>query len=190
MPTEENKALIRRWIEAHNERNHLAIDEELIAPDFVFNGYPLGLGGEKQYAVTTYAAFPDLTMNIAELLAEGDRLAAPMSYDGTHQGDWANPVLGRTIPATYKQSVFTGIAIFQIAGGKILEQWVVRDSLGNLQRLGVVAGAQTAVAPSPRGAPVPIAIVPIMEPTAAVSAEGGAALVRRRLESAATGPDG
>jgi hypothetical protein len=31
MAVEEKQALVRRWIEAHNRRNHLAIDEALIA---------------------------------------------------------------------------------------------------------------------------------------------------------------
>jgi steroid delta-isomerase-like uncharacterized protein len=153
MSIKQNKALVRRWVEEHNRRNHLAIDDEVIASDFLLNGHPLGLAGEKQYSIMTYAAFPDMRATIEDLFAEGDRVAARVRYEATHQGEWLHPVLGRTIPPTGKRTIFTGITIVRFADGKITEQWAARDSLGNLQQLGVLPGGQQASAPPQPGTP-------------------------------------
>jgi predicted ester cyclase len=51
---------------------------------------------------------------------------------GTHQGVW----LG--IPPTGKQFTETGIYIFRMAGGKVVERWGNQDDLGMMQQLGLV----------------------------------------------------
>jgi len=54
MSTEENKAIIRRWVEECYNKGNLAVADELIAPNYVNRSAPLGqapgLEGEKQYA--------------------------------------------------------------------------------------------------------------------------------------------
>jgi len=65
-------------------------------------------------------------------LAEGDLVATHWSYIATNTGLF----LGR--PATGKQVTDTGIDVFRIKDGKIVEMWVVQDSLGLMQQLGVL----------------------------------------------------
>jgi steroid delta-isomerase-like uncharacterized protein len=134
MSTEENKPLMRRWIEAVNQGN-LAVFDELCAPDFVYHDASKtmrGLESYKQVLSMYLAAIPDLHIILEDMIAEGDRVVTRQTYRGTHQRD----LMG--IPPTGKQITLTGIAITRVASGKVVEQWVNNDDLGLLQQLGVV----------------------------------------------------
>ena len=134
MSTEENKALMRRWIEAVNQRN-LAVLDELCVPDFVYHNASQtmqGLEPFKQVLSMYLAAIPDVHFTLEDVIAEGDRVVTRQTYRGTHQGK----LMG--IPPTGKQVTLTGIAISRIADGKVVEQWSNNDDLGLLQQLGVV----------------------------------------------------
>ncbi|HWU37535.1 MAG TPA: ester cyclase, partial [Candidatus Acidoferrum sp.] len=78
------------------------------------------------------AAFPDFHNTIEELIAEGDKVVARLTYRGTHRGH-----LFGIVP-TGRQVVYSGIAIFRIAGGKIVDGWVIGDTLALMQQLGAV----------------------------------------------------
>lgn len=134
MSTEENKALMRRWIEAVNQRN-LAVLDELCVPDFVYHNASQtmqGLEAFKQVLSMYLAAIPDVHFTLEDVIAEGDRVVTRQTYRGTHQGT----LMG--IPPTGKQVTLTGMAITRIASGKVVEQWANNDDLGLLQQLGVV----------------------------------------------------
>jgi predicted ester cyclase len=79
---EENKALIRRWIEAFNERD-LEAEADVLAPGFVAHvpdaPAPLdleGLEAWRQFTAPFTEAFPDLRLTIQDIAAEGDTVAA------------------------------------------------------------------------------------------------------------------
>ena len=63
---------------------------------------------------------------------EENKVVARFTFSGTHQGEFQG------IPATGKQFKVTGIDIYRIAGGKILEHWAQFDAIGMLQQLGVI----------------------------------------------------
>jgi hypothetical protein len=72
--------------------------------------------------ITTYrTAFPDLKATVDDIFAEGDRVAYRWSTRGTHLGEW----LG--IPPTGYHMAATGITVFRIAGGKVVEGWTSMD---------------------------------------------------------------
>ena len=77
--------------------------------------------------------FPDLHVTIEDLVAEGDKVAARRSYEGTHRGE----LLG--IPATGKPVQMGGISIFRMALGKITEHWEQIDGLALMQQFGLVS---------------------------------------------------
>jgi len=131
---EANKALVRRYYEQLWNRWDFALVEEIIAADIALRG-SLGIEvrgreGFQQYMRTVRAAFPDFQNQIQELVAEGDKVVARLAYRGTHQGE----LFG--IRATGKPVTYAGVAIFRIANGKILEGWVLGDTLGLLHQLG------------------------------------------------------
>jgi predicted ester cyclase len=77
-------------------------------------------------------AFPDLRLTVEDLMAEGDRVAARVTFRGTHKG----PFQG--IPPTNRQVTFTSIEMNRMVDGKVAEHWVEIDLLGLLQQLGAV----------------------------------------------------
>jgi len=133
MSTEENKRLVLRWIEEAWGKKNLDIIDELHAPDYVGHivGFPGVRGREafKELFATFFAAFDDLHRANEFLIAEGDKVVAYDSYRIKHTGEFAG------IPPTGKEVTFTGIDIYRIGDGKIVEQWYEMDITGMLQQL-------------------------------------------------------
>jgi steroid delta-isomerase-like uncharacterized protein len=122
---ENHKALVRRFHEEVWNKGNVAAVDEFMGAEYVDyaipSGLPPGTEGLKQ-AITTYrTAFPDLKATVDDIFAEGDRVAYRWSTRGTHLGDW----LG--IPPTGNHMAATGISIFRIAGGKVVEGWTSMD---------------------------------------------------------------
>lgn len=136
MSTEQNKALIRQFVEEIlNQGNANALDE-LIAPDFVEHeelppGIPSGLEGLRLMPAMLHSAFPDFKATIDDIIAEGDKVAVRMTWSGTQQGEWMG------IPPTGKSISFAVIDIMLCAGGKLVEHWGLTDSMAMLTQLGV-----------------------------------------------------
>ena len=135
MSTETNKALVKRYQEAHNANNLSALSE-IVAADLTSHnkipGMPPGLEGGKAVHLMLVAAFPDLHTDTEDLLAEGDKVVQRFMLSGTDKGGFAGA------PPTGKHYKVAGISIFRIANGKIVEHWGVFDQLGILQQLGMV----------------------------------------------------
>ena len=133
MSTEENKALVRRWVEEEKRRN-LAGVLELCAPDYVLHS-PFGdmdLAGLRQLETAFWTAFPDCHATEDDMIAEGDKVVSRYTVRATHQGE----LMG--IPATGKGVTYTGILISRFAGGKCVEDWEQADMLGLMQQLGAL----------------------------------------------------
>src|ERR1700736_143286 len=134
MSTEQNKAVVRRFVEEVINKHNLARIDELFTPDYVNHapGLPPGREAEKQLNSASFAAFPDARVTIEDLVAEGDKVVARVSYRGTHTGDFMG------IPPTGKQFIVTGAGVFRVADGKIAEQWSNLDMLSLMQQLGAM----------------------------------------------------
>ena len=134
--SEQNKAVVRRWIAGLNAGD-LDVADEIYAPDFVMHdpGNPdrlLGPEGTKQGFAAFLAAFPDLHVTIDDIIAEGDKVVWRVSLTGTHKGEF----LG--IAPTGKQITNTGITIVRMVDGKFVEGWQNGDDLGMLQQIGAI----------------------------------------------------
>jgi steroid delta-isomerase-like uncharacterized protein len=86
----------------------------------------------KQTAAAYFGGFPDLHIATDDLVAEGDQVVKRWTARCTHKGEYMG------MPPTGNELVVTGIEIFRIAGGKIVEVWASMDTLGMLQQLGVI----------------------------------------------------
>ena len=139
MATQENKALLRRFIELWNTGN-LAAADEFVSVDLVDHtlmpGLPPGLAGFKLMVGGFRAAFPDLHISIDDLIAQDDKAAARVTFRGTQRGDFQG------IPPTGKSFAMAAIGILRFRDGKVVEHWATLDQLGLLTQLGV-APAQT-----------------------------------------------
>jgi steroid delta-isomerase-like uncharacterized protein len=136
MSTEQNKAILRQVYEAAFHQKNLDALDEVIASDSIDHNLtpeqPSGLEGAKQVFSSFHSAFPDLQVNVEDMIAEGDKVVARLSVRGTHQGEFIG------IAPTGNQVTFTGIDIVRIADGKIVERWGNFDDLGMMQQLGVM----------------------------------------------------
>jgi steroid delta-isomerase-like uncharacterized protein len=91
-----------------------------------------GRAGLRQFVLELRRAFPDLVLEVKDLVAEGDRVVARVEGRGTHEGEF----LG--VPATGRATVGRSIDIFRIEGGQLAEHWDVLDVYGLLAQLGAV----------------------------------------------------
>lgn len=87
-------------------------------------------------------AFPDLKLEIVEIVAEGNIAAYRWKASGTHQGP-----LGEVQP-TGKRVEITGLSISEFRGGKLLRDQTEYDALGMFRQLGVEGAAQQVPAPA------------------------------------------
>ena len=78
-------------------------------------------------------SFTDLDMEIVELVAEGQTVAARFVCSGTHSGDW----LGR--PATGRQfRRVPEVYFFEFKDGRISKAWGLEDTYRRLRQLGLI----------------------------------------------------
>jgi steroid delta-isomerase-like uncharacterized protein len=122
---EKNKALVHEFFEEAWVKGNVAAVDEFMAADYVEHPRPStlppGTEGLKQLIAAYRTAFPDLKMSLDDIFGEGEMVAFRWSVSGTHLGDW----LG--IPPTGNHITATGITIFRIAGGKVVESWTSID---------------------------------------------------------------
>ena len=141
---EKNKALVRKFFEEAWGKGNLAAVAEFMATDYVAHhvpsGLPPGADGLKQLIAAYRTAFPDLKSNLNDIFGKGDRVAFRWSVSGTHLGDWFG------VSPTGDHVATTGITIFRIDGGKVVEGWTSIDlnpSEEELQRLIEGSGGTT-----------------------------------------------
>ena len=132
--SEENRALALRAAEIVNQRNPDLI-EELYPPDFVWHEPDQDIRGyeqAKQFVSSFFEAFPDISITIDDVIAEGDQAVSRYTIRGTHQGETED--FG---PPTGRQMELEGITIHRFEDGKIVEEWERYDNLSVLQQLGL-----------------------------------------------------
>jgi steroid delta-isomerase-like uncharacterized protein len=146
---EENKAVIRRWIEAYNERD-LEAEADVLAPGYVAHvpgaPGPLGLEGLeawRQFTAPFTEAFPDLRLTVEDIMAEGEMVAARVAFHGTHRGAFQG------IPPTGKEVAFSSMEYNRVVEGKVEEHWVELDLLGLMQQLGAIPEPEHSEEASP-----------------------------------------
>jgi predicted ester cyclase len=140
MSTDDNKSLIRQYIQAidENQSSDWSVIDEYIAEDFVAHNPPvpgvsLDREGMKQAAEIFRVGSPG-RHEISMQVAEGDLVVSRISGRGKHEGE----LLG--IPATNREVETDGIVIHRVRDGKIVEYWSVVDVARVLQQLGVLPG--------------------------------------------------
>jgi steroid delta-isomerase-like uncharacterized protein len=141
MSPEENKAVVRRFVEeVFNQGNLAAVDQFLAAEYRDANALPgqePGSEGAKRAFSLYQEVFPDLRYTIEEMIAEGDTVVTRVTFRGTHRGAF----LG--IPPTNRQVSIPAVHITRLVEGTIKEHWSLMDDLGLMQQLGVVPAAST-----------------------------------------------
>lgn len=134
MSTDQNKTIYRRFIQEVFNEGRLDVLGTLVSPTYVLHDAPPGSprGPEAIAAVVTMfrTAFPDLAIELDELVAEGDIVCARATTRGTHRG----PIMG--LAATGRAVAMTGLTMVRIVEGRLLESWVRNDVAGLMRQLG------------------------------------------------------
>ena len=132
---EENKAVIRRYREAHN-RNNLSALDAIVAQDVISHnllpGLPPGLEGGKMAHNGFLMSFPDVQAKTEHIVAEGDKVIEWYTATGTNTGSFMGA------PATGKKFEITSVVVYRLANGKIVETWGINDSMTLMQQLGLM----------------------------------------------------
>jgi steroid delta-isomerase-like uncharacterized protein len=138
MPVEDNKQAVQRFYqEVINSRNLDALDE-LLTPDGVDHTFGSQNPEQaKQFFGMVHQAFPDLHAEVHDVIAEGELVAARVTYTGTHQGEFVG------IPATGKRTTLNGVDFFRMQDGRQAEHWGGPDMFSFLVQAGVMPGPGT-----------------------------------------------
>ena len=132
MSLEENKAIVRRFIDSYNKRN-LDLFDDLLAPDYFDHTHQLqGPESIKPIFHMAYQAFPDWHETIEDIIAEGNKVWVRLTYTATHKGEW----LG--LAPTGNKITAKAVAIYRIANGKLVEGRFITDQLDLLKQLGAI----------------------------------------------------
>ena len=132
---EENKVIVLRHWEEVVSQGKLDLIDEIFAPDFVAHEADqdiIGPEGVRQFILMLRAAFPNLHVNVEDVVAEGDKVVQRWRGHGSHQGE----LMG--LPPSGKRVSVAGITISRFEGGKVAEEWELYDMMGMMQQLGAI----------------------------------------------------
>jgi predicted ester cyclase len=129
-----NKAVVRRLVAEVLNGGRLEVIDELFAPELASQA--------RRWIAPFRASFPDVHMEIVDLIAEGDKVVGRFTCSATHLGDW----LGHA-PTGRRFERVDEVTIFRLGDGRIADSWSLEDTLSRLRQLGLIAG------PDPGGEP-------------------------------------
>jgi lactoylglutathione lyase len=130
MTAEENKAIVRRYIDELNRRIVVILDE-LVADEFretVRQGY-----------LRNITAFPDYLVEIQDMVAEGDQVVVEWTHRGTHTGMY------NSLPPTGKMVTGRAISIYRVKDSQIVDAHGAWDQAFIWQQLGLIPDTETIV---------------------------------------------
>ncbi len=143
---EENKALVEAYFaEAYNARNPEA------AARFLSEGFARtnparpqanepGTADDVERVIENLEDFPDIQITIEEIIAEGDKVAAVMTWNGTH----SDVIDQWNAPATGNPTSFAFMAMYRVECGLLAEQTVVLDYFSMVREVGLVTDDELA----------------------------------------------
>jgi predicted ester cyclase len=122
--SEANKTVVRRPVDEVLNGGHLELINELYAPEIAL--------AARRWITPFRVSFPDVHMEIDELIAEGDKVVGRFTCSATHLGQWLDYA-----PTGRRFERVDEVSIFQFRDGKIVQVWSLEDTLGRLRQLGL-----------------------------------------------------
>lgn len=146
--SDSNKEIVRRYFEEVLGAGDFDVVSALV--DATYDNHSLmrddtGFVGLRNRLTALRTAFPDLSVELHDLIAEDDKVVARWTLRGTHEGPF-NEGLYNNLEPTGRSIAMSAITIFRLAGGKIVECWNERDRLGRLQQIGVLPNLSSGAA--------------------------------------------
>lgn len=136
MSLESNKQLCRDYFKAFLARDTDWMQRH-IAPEFVRHdpGLPFEVRGPEGVAKlhdVLMPAFPDMQLDLEDLVAEGEKVLVRLMIRATHTG-----AFGDMAPTGRRINVPV-LDLFQIRDNRLIEHWALFDNLGMLKQLGAL----------------------------------------------------
>ena len=138
MSVQQNKVVVRRFIEEVFNVGKVELVDELVADDVVDHGkiifaQPEGPGGMTEGIRMLLGAFPDLSAYVKHLVGEEDFVVAYVAMAGTNTGPYS-----RVDEPTERYTEWDSMLLFRIEDDKIAELWGISDKMGMLTQLGIL----------------------------------------------------
>ncbi len=128
--SERNKEVVRRLVEEVLNAGRLEVVDELYSPRLA----PVA----KRWIAPFRASFPDVHMEVVELIAEEDKVVGRFTCSGTHLGAWRGHA-----PTGRRFEAIDEVYIFRFSDGRIVHAWGLEDTLGRLEQLGLLRAADS-----------------------------------------------
>ena len=135
MSTEQNKAVVRRFMAEVLTGRNVDLVDEILAPNYVNRSTGADLPAFKGFLTRMKPALSDMHFEIDDLIAEGDAVVARWKMEANHTGS----LMGET--PTGKKISARGLTYYGLENGRIVED----DPLSTpdlLQELGIQVPAQ------------------------------------------------
>ena len=136
MTSDQNKLVVRRYIEEVANTGNVDRTAEFISPEYVevhrSTRYPIGLDGARKHVLGVRQTYPDLHLTIDRQVAEGDWVVTQVTARGTHRGSW----LG--MKPTGRAVEITAVNVDRVVGGRIVEHGGAANLLKPLPEIGAV----------------------------------------------------
>jgi steroid delta-isomerase-like uncharacterized protein len=133
---DDNKAIVRRFVEEIFLGARKDSVDELLADDFVAHTWPSTTGDPRsdlKAAIDRVArGLSDSTFTIDDLIAEGDQVAVRLTTAATQTGDFMG------MPPSGKRYEIEEIHWFRLRDGKVVEHWHQFDQMGMMRQLGAM----------------------------------------------------
>jgi predicted ester cyclase len=120
----QGKALVERLVGEVVNQGRIGLIDELFTPEMAATAREW-FGGFR-------SSFPDVRMEIVELVEEGDRVVGRFLCSATHSGEWR----GHT-PTGRRFEDVDEVYFFRFADGGITAGWGIEDTLGRFRQLGL-----------------------------------------------------
>jgi predicted ester cyclase len=121
---QRNKEVVRRAITEVINGGRMELVDELYAPEIA--------SGVKSWIAPFRASFPDVHMEVIDLIAEGEKVVGRFECSATHDGEWrGHPPTGRRFERVDE------VYFFRLRDGRITDSWGLEDSADRLRQLGL-----------------------------------------------------
>jgi predicted ester cyclase len=122
--TGKGKTLVTRLIDEVVNQGRLELVDELFSPEMSDLA--------RQWFGAFRSSFPDLRMEIVEMIEEGDRVVGRFHCSATHTGEWRGHA-----PTGRRFENVEEVYFFRFAGGRFVEAWGIEDTLDRFRQLGL-----------------------------------------------------
>jgi len=127
-------------INAHDIDGYLKLIDDAYVGESEITGIVRGREGARQSLTAMFQAFPDLHIEVEEIIASGDHIVSRSHVTGTHKGAFGGA------PATNKKVDWHSCNVVEVKNGKAVRSRLYADNVSLLRQLGVLPAAQATTA--------------------------------------------